>query len=494
MLRRRFMSGATAALGLSACAPLPEYEINRTTTLCATTPHPDGMLRVDMHNHIMNLRDGDAMEFLRRREELNADIPFNTDTIRFMLAPYTRPLNSEINDLEAVIDANMDIAGFCATASDRQKTSLPNFQTRPAEDEPLGFMRNRMRNAALLIASAPQIDLFITSMVDMYEVHGEVDFYDPHKQRLFYSKLALATKGRILPFVSFQPERAAEQTYNDDYTIDFVRSAILEHGFLGVKIHPSVGIDPLDNTNFGCRNTSSPDELDGVWGEQDGPYIQKQMDLLYDLCHELDVPLLTHHGTGILANPTCQLRGDNPDDWTNSTHHWIQLMERLEQTHPNFRVCLGHLSGGFEFEQGTLREHPWFSCTTQYILERLTAGDPCNIWLDTSAHAELFEDTEEAEQLKTAIADFIKTNPKIADRMIYGSDWHMPSGLAKDYAHSMEGILPRSKQDIMGHNAIKFLGLNKPATLGRLEKFFGQINLPLSNIPWFRKMERDGLI
>ena len=69
-----------------------------------------------------------------------------------------------------------------------------------------GFASHRSRNAAVLMAMAPEIDIFTPSMVDLYDrASSEKD--SPYEQAKFYTALHCVTLGRFLPLVSFSPAR-----------------------------------------------------------------------------------------------------------------------------------------------------------------------------------------------------------------------------------------------------------------------------------------------
>lgn len=495
MYRRQFLALSGSAISLAGCS-LPEREIVRTREACTPTHTLDSRFRVDVHCHLMTMRDGNASEFLRRRNiGFSEDIYVGNGTLRSIFGLFNEPIEDEIQTLQSLIDARDEITAFCDTTSRRQMAPLPFRYAGPSEHQQTGFVRNRLRNAALLIATSPQADLFIPSMVDMFEIKDVVDWYDPILQRDFYRDLHLATKGLMVPFVSFNPERAVKKPQS--YSLDFVREAITTQGFIGVKLHPSVGFDPLDNAAYGCANTGLPDRWENDrLGSEEGDAIQAQLNQLFDLCEELDVPILTHSGGGILANETCQRPdGSEPDFWTNAPNHWLAVLD----AHPDLRVCLAHMAGGM-IDRGKWWTgpqpvpDPWFANLAKELKRREVLGQTVPLWLDLSAQAEMFGSNFGQRYIDAFLREMGKNNA-LWNRTMYGSDWHMRSGLAQGYMAKMESIIPENyRPDVMGRTAVQFLGLDRSATQDRLATFYAQNGLDLAGIHWFRKLRHKRII
>jgi predicted TIM-barrel fold metal-dependent hydrolase len=116
-----------------------------------------------------------------------------------------------------------------------------------------------------------------------------------------------------------------------------------------------------------------------------------------------------------------------------------------------------------------------------------------NVYADL-ANSPLVYDTAYAARFVTILREVVARHPKVKRRLMYGSDWWLAkldpdAGLAADRFRSTlaKVLTPDEVDDVMGRNALRFLGLlddaNKPRSgkaAARLRKFYGGAPLP----PW----------
>ena len=466
-------------------------------------------LIVDIHCHLMNLRDADDDAFVVRH--------FTDADEKGPLASFVAGLATNIaalpnhfvtesgkEEFEWLSSITKSVQGnpqaFCNAASNRQSGLIFAAEGRHV----LGFASNRARNAALLMDRYPQVDIFTPLMVDFYE--GKGPYSHPEELVDFYSQLNVATLGRFLPMVSFNPARAwAERDRPPGQRhLDMVRNCIEKKGFVGVKMHPSTGFAPIENVLYGCPN-SPLQKLKSIPEDQAKFYDNILQDLLV-YCRGADVPILIHSGEGIPANRGCMQhtfvahaeRPNAPPLWERA----IQMANRHQGSdfagtpvnpERRLRFCFGHLAGGFTEVKGRAQPHPWLR-----MMEGIMRRNP-DVYIDLSDFTEPFEDRSSDRnpryphlmKYQDAFRSFLSDNKAVGQNMMYGSDWHMPSvaAVGKDYLAEIEAMIPEVlRPRTMGLNAIDFLGLAPGRTTrARLERFYRAKDVH-HRIPWMEKI------
>lgn len=192
---------------------------------CQThTPTPDVV--VDMHCHILNVRDVDRNQFAARRV-------FNIDERRNLLkwliskaahVPYglagSRTISvTEENQLlfDHIKVWRQHPERFCSRAFTPNKllsTDRSNYETSDGYRHPTaGFWNTRISNAVRMMQEFPEVDLFTPSMVDFNE--GDPTLYsNTDTNSIVYERVAQATYGRTVPMVCFNPQREVEWRQN----------------------------------------------------------------------------------------------------------------------------------------------------------------------------------------------------------------------------------------------------------------------------------------
>lgn len=559
LITRRSLLGAAASgipLITSSCARLSDYTISRKE--CEPLDNngmavrgKDDPIRIDMHCHLLNLHDLDEASFLVERE-------FNLDeNASLLFAEFVRSLATKLGHLLEGSALDMDEerghldfelgklnsdprnrpawasdGDFCAYAASNQR-----FQNLSAERlgfQLTGVFSNRIRNAARLMALFPRVDIFTPSMVDLFEdeseylrkrqagVEAKID-HEISTSINFYSNLNLATNGRFLPLVSFNPARQYFMEKNQGLPKDgdyfhWVDHAIKNLGFVGVKVHPSYGFSPHNNLRYACfnasKNVTAPNDQD--LHERFLKY-DDYMQRLFSICTKYNVPVLTHSGESISQNRTC-MEGEYSDDvrlhadsyehyadkpsgefgdrskgewtyafrsrskaeprdesdWTNSPKAWLAAMEKVDNAaphQPGLRVCLAHFANGFKDPNRRQQKKNTKNLEISAWLADAMNADNENLYTDVSIMGELFaKSIFHNRKLRKKRRDFfayvLKQDNKLAANTMYGTDWHMPTAaiVGDRYYTEMEELIEETRgshytDEVMGQNAVRFFGL-----------------------------------
>ncbi len=350
---------ATAAAALTGCGN--GLSLVKSPGVCE--PPPASGLIIDIHCHLMNLRDADNDAFVERHvvdaDEKSELLSFVTGVTTTILALPNRLVTMSGKDefdwlTRVTTDVQSSPQAFCNAASNEQGGIFFAAKGRHA----LGFASNRARNAALLIDRYPRVDIFTPLMVDFHE--GEETYSHPEELVDFYSQLNVATRGRFLPMVSFNPSRAwAERDRPVGRRhLDLIKDSIENKGFVGVKMHPSTGFSPIENHRYGCPN--SPMQKQVVIPEEQARFYDKILHELLVYCRGADVPVLIHSGEGIPANATCMKHTFvDHSERPNAPLLWERAIQAANGhvgwdfagcpvlPERRLRFCFAHLAGGF---------------------------------------------------------------------------------------------------------------------------------------------------
>jgi predicted TIM-barrel fold metal-dependent hydrolase len=315
--------------------------------------------------------------------------------------------------------------------------------------------------AASITRIFPAVSLFTPALVD-YDAWSDDRAPTPlWQQILVQERIArLSTVGRIgradarfHPFAAFDPRRQLEgppglapkpgaapaappRPSAASSALELVRYAVETGGFLGVKLYPPVGFAPTDNVRLRA-------DLSFAAG------LDSALESLYAYCAAAEVPILTHasaaneYALGLhrLVSPA----------------HWRPVLER----HPTLRLNLGH----FGHDYGVANAAAPKESAEAWIYQAAGLMDRYpNVYADLS-NSPLVYDRAYAERLVPLLADVILRHPEVKHRLMYGSDWWL-SGLDPDatlavdrFRATLGGLLgPEGLADVMGRNALRFLG------------------------------------
>jgi predicted TIM-barrel fold metal-dependent hydrolase len=265
---------------------------------------------------------------------------------------------------------------------------------------------------------------FVHHMMDMqkaYECHGTTPdqvapAYSLDKQLERMKGLASEYPGRVRGFAAFDPRRQAWPAH--------VARAI-EDGFVGFKFYPAMGYRPFDDENESVR---------------------ENIYAFFDVCIKKDIPVFVHctpqgfetmYKKGTYADP----RG------------WERLLAHDNGRFARLRLCLGHGGGGKATggndDDGYVTSPGWTAAPAATDVTGWGASDNyaatvvrlCrqypNVYCDLAYLTELFEGTDDEQ--RQALARFATNLQReldadagagayrFADKVCFGTDWHMPS-------------------------------------------------------------------
>lgn len=284
------------------------------------------------------------------------------------------------------------------------------------------------------------------------------------------TKSPLPMQMKVMDQVSRRPDRPALHCYMgfdplrevayragaDGATIsslETTRQALSEHGFIGVKLYPPTGFRASGNKGPYPRRTK---ERLGFTPDRE---LDKALDDLYQLCVDLDAPILAH---GYASN------GSGPD-YANRADpkYWLPVFERQ----PELRVCLAHFGRFDKVSEGRenlpLPEASWEWALGSFIKEH--PNQP--IFADISYFSEVLDsDPKVREQLASLVKRWTREfDPKL-EHLIFGSDWIM-LGQERGYEHYLEsvnsflrdscGFNDETRERIFRGNALNFLPLQR---------------------------------
>ncbi len=550
-INRRALLGAISALagaGLTHALPGAAWAASCPNACRSMIGAKDQWIRglpvIDAHCHIFNARDIPAIHFITKvflphyAPELSA---VNRRKLEREIADYatgtlgrTPGFEQEHAVLEARLAGESESAALAGAAG-----ALPNFAHGSARAcfgadvaDNISAVRNllsiltrfRYQNFEGLMAtnelSVPDVGvaLFTPSMIDMdywlgFGGERESTISDtgtdafslrqsaPGEQVLLTEMIQRLHPGRCHGFVSFCPWRQAEDTHHNaavgegsprrrETALDVVRDAILNRGFVGVKLYPPMGFLPLGNAAIPIDGF--PDAAAATpFAHEFGLRIDAALHSLYTFCVENDVPVMAHtapsNGAGVF-----KLTEDKEIAYETRAHPrgWARVL--AEPGLDTLKVNLAH----FGNSPDAARTLEW-----RESIGALMDAYP-NVYTDLAHYPEMLMDNftgtgqhcREASQILTPIRKgFLSSEPgvKRARRMLYGSDWSMLSKefyyadylpvVAHMYRRKIYGVGAGAEQNaraFLSGNASRFLGLrNGDKARARLESWYSKHNL-----------------
>jgi predicted TIM-barrel fold metal-dependent hydrolase len=299
-------------------------------------------------------------------------------------------------------------------------------------------------------------------------------------------------------FVPFDPLRQAVFDKIGGAAADspfaIVEKAIMQQGFVGVKLYPPMGFRASNNVgagnDFPCwvrfgTGSKQYDEAcrergrghDGL-GNEPGATLDAVLMRLFEWCAANNVPIMAHTTNSHDAGPGYETRA-NPK-------YWQPVLKKF----PNLRINFAHFGGFYDaYSKGRLNLGD-LNKTWEWTIGRMAAAAPDQpIFADMSYPSEVLD--PHSQQYRNALACMDRFRRAFANSerlLMYGTDWSMighedkfftiraslPELVAKFLFDA--GYSPKDRKSIFFGNAVRFLGLRKAdgenSTRGRLEKFY----------------------
>ncbi|MER9532033.1 amidohydrolase [Mesorhizobium sp. M0309] len=288
--------------------------------------------------------------------------------------------------------------------------------------------------------------------------------------------IAQSTGMHMHSMVGFDPRRSAE----DRDVLKVVKHAINDCGFVGVKLYPPMGFQPIENRKLGV-----PKVPEGPKGES----IEHALMELYDWCAAEDVPIMAHAENSL--GSVCGYGRRASPEW------WRKVLAKPNYAH--LRINLAHFGGfdealdiGANAPQGLRCEADKYSGPVweEIIGETIKDDGREFLFADLSYLSELtIPDSQEEErpEIRRRLEAFrIAYDPDVR-HLMYGTDWTM---IAKELDNNnylanldaqlrLAGFTPDQLQNIYWRNAVRYLGLGRgERTRGRLQRYCAKRHLP----------------
>jgi predicted TIM-barrel fold metal-dependent hydrolase len=298
-----------------------------------------------------------------------------------------------------------------------------------------------------LFQTYPDIELFTPALVDLdYGVSDHARTSIP-EQIVLYEKLMRLHPGRLHAFVAFDPLREARHAETGDIpSLSWAQTAVRDRGFIGVKLYPPMGFQPLGNRDRA---------------------VEAALERLYDWAASEDVPLMAHCND---SNAAGEGFGRNA-----SPQHWERVLGRW----PTLRLSLGHLGGVDNF---LAEEHRSWAWSIGTLMQRHP-----NVYADVGYHVIALDGGEsQRDEYLRHVQELERQFPAAPNRILYGSDWGMIvlAGGAERYLtvyrEAYEAVFGREAAlNFAGGNALGYLGLDRDgAAGGRLRAFYAKHRIP----------------
>lgn len=349
------------------------------------------------------------------------------------------------------------------------------------------------------------VDLMIANLVDFdwpLDCGGgtKTSFQD---QIAAMERLSVFSHGRIHAMVPFDPMRAVAEDAGmplphkgHHLRFEYLKNAILNRGFIGVKLYPVMGFKPARNAACPANTWGKPWQPSwmgkpvtiGSETKSFGEWLDVKLNDLYRWCAANDVPITLH------ADPS-----QGPDRSYDSfpfDESWRDVLSEYK----GLRVNFGHL--GNPTGDGTVTSNA-DSLLFPYMVgpnaESHVYGD---LSYPSGALARPSHAAAMLQQMFTQAAAGAQID--LHDRVLYGTDWLMLllEKNSKDCLSAMESAF--AELDNSPHqgasyadrffalNAIEWLGLApNGATRRRLEDFYRRSEMDLEKNPphWMAKVD-----
>ncbi len=415
---------------------------------------------IDVHAHVFNATDIPLEGYFRSRR---SDSRFVDQVLSFfgpLLYPY---LADRMRERCITRMLNQKEMGFLYGATLRLAAVLQREQCRQWEET---LSKSVELIARELVDTYPDVDLFVPLMID-YEYWFKNTQDNPIKEQidLVHEEVVRRHQGRIHPFVPFDPARELafrKKRHNPDGELErdgsmkWVRDAIENKGFIGVKLYNALGYKPFNNKTVDLERRRVAIRNEKMPYVFEGPDYDAVLSELYDYCVTEEVPITAHCLMGgIESYPGASFDFAAADFWRD-------VLDRKE--YAKLRLNLAHFGWNQSAKQGYGGKGSWVKdiCRMMSEYEHVYA-DVSHHRVVVSRHRERFMRGYAAMR-----RDFANSIGDIKKKLLFGSDWHVLKRLKRyeDFRREYVGVLRHGGffnddeiDGFLGGNALRFLGL-----------------------------------
>jgi len=342
-----------------------------------------------------------------------------------------------------------------------------------------------------MLETYPGISLFVPLMIDFeywFDDSPDTDIRD-QIDRVFRC-VVLASQGRIHPFVPFDPARqiawekgltspgGGPEPHN---SLEMVKDAVENKGFIGVKLYNALGYRPLNNASVDQERTKIPLHREMCYTRaMTGQDFDRVLTELYDYCADNGVPITAHClMDGIESYPKASFDFARAGFWRDV----LDDARYKDSLHVNLAHFGWHQSEGYGGDKGWTKE-----------ICRMMSDYP-HLYTDVSHHRCL--SPRNRRQFKNDYVqmreDFGGSWSQIKEKILFGIDWHVikrVSGFPNFQQRYVEVLshdglyTPSDIDDFLGGNAMRFLGLlSGNPNWQRLKDFYAAEGVPHPD--WF---------
>ena len=301
----------------------------------------------------------------------------------------------------------------------------------------------------------------VALMMDIFappESERDARTYRHHVQGT--AEASLQRPGRILPFFGVHPDRPQH--------LEALQDAVLNKGFVGVKLYPSLGYD-VDS----------------------GP-----MRKVYEFCQREKLPVLLHCGHGGFFRTEEARSLCDP-------HLWTSVLDDF----PEMRVCFAHFGGWKALGRRHFFDHanwdpdpeedgpdPDANNWGKKIYDFMTTRP--NVYTDLAKHVDMFEDPADERMYFETLHELL-ADPVVGNRILYGSDaWLLRLDMPyADYWRKWKAGAGAALDAISVDGPREFLGFpasDTEALAPNLQRYVDHMRAHRANVgrppaPWLQK-------
>lgn len=339
-----------------------------------------------------------------------------------------------------------------------------------------------------------RIDLLVAHLVDFDWPIGN-GWSTPtnlHDQVIVMEQISRLTSGRVLCFAPFDPMKEVAYTLgvSSSSSLQLVKDAVLNHGFIGVKLYPPMGFAPLGNAALGNNFWNQTWIPPSLHRSDMGTRLDRALSELYSWCQSNGVPIMAH--TSPTNGPS------KPFEALTEAKYW----KKVRSAFAGIRIDFGHFGETDLVSDKGQR--------ARRLCDLMTAGESLGqfLYADSAYFADLLtQPLVLKNQLTSLMRDTAsKGAAALAQRLMYGTDWEMivvEGSTSEQYLRRFEAMYSELDNDaslgakgklsdrFFGVNASIFLGLTEgQPNRNRLDAYYGLGPKPV----WMSKVDNLALV